>query len=95
MSPKIEEEDPYKILSITINWIVSLLKDLFTKVNNHSELIADLMTKIMDLMEPKILNENECAKKHDELEKDISAKIVDTEKALVECHETLQAEIKS
>ena len=70
------------------------LKDLFKKVNNQSELIADLMSKILDLMEPKATIEKECTKKHDELEKEFSSRTVDLEKALVESHEAHQAEIK-
>ena len=46
LSQKIEEDDPNKIVTLSINWIVSLLKDLFKKVNNQSDLIADLMSKI-------------------------------------------------
>ena len=94
LSPKIEEDDPNKRVTLTINWIVSLLKDLFKKVNNQSELIADLMNKILDLMEPKETIEKECNKKCEELEKDVSEKTVILEKALVESHEALQAEIE-
>ena len=88
LSPKIEEEDPNRRVTITINWIVSLLKDLFKKVNNHSELIADLMNKILEIMEPKETIGNDCSKNHEEL----AAKTEVVEKALVESHEALHAE---
>ena len=95
MTPKIEEDDTNNRVAISINWIVSILKDLFKKVNNQSELIADLMNKILDLVEPKENIEKECLNKHENLEKEMQAKTECIEKALVESHEALKIEFKS
>ena len=92
LSPKIDEEDPSKRVTITINWIISILKDLFRKVNNQGELIAEMMSKLLDLAEPKEGNED-CDLKLQTLEKQLNDKAEVVEKALVESHEALEAKI--
>ena len=92
LSPKIDEEDPSKKVTITINWIISILKDLFRKVNNQGELIAEMMSKLLDLAEPKEGNED-CDLKLQTLEKQLNDKAEVVEKTLVESHEALEAKI--
>ena len=94
LSPKIDEEDPGKRVNITINWIVSILKDLFRKVNNQGELISELMSRLLDLADPKEAINKDCNDKIESLGKSLDDKIVVVEKALVESHETLETDMK-
>ena len=95
LSPKIDEEDPSKKVTITINWIISILKDLFRKVNNQGELIAEMMSKLLDLSEPKETTNEICDLKIQTLEKQFNEKSEVVEKALVESHEALEAQFRA
>ena len=87
----IDETDPKKV-DITINWIVSLLKDLLDKVNGQTELLASLMNKIVDLVEPKENLEEEFRKKHEKLEADFQLKSDAFEKVVREKQDDLEKE---
>ena len=49
---QINKDEPYfnKKVSLSINWIVTLLKDLLNKVNGQSELITSLVKKLATLV---------------------------------------------
>ena len=72
-SLNVGESDPKKV-DISINWIVSLIKDLLEKVNGQTELLVSLMNKIVDLVERKETLEAEFRKKHEKLEADFQLK---------------------
>ena len=86
------DETDQKKVDITINWIVSLLKDLLDKVNGQTELLASLMNKIVDLVEPKENLEEEFRKKHEKLEADFQFKSDAFEKVVREKQDDLEKE---
>ena len=64
-----DEPDFNKKVSLSINWIVTLLKDLLNKVNGQSELITSLVKKLSTLV-PRDDLEAELEKKKEQLETD-------------------------
>ena len=62
-----EETDLNSKFSVSINWIISLLKNLHNKVNSQSELITDLMRKSVSKDDLK----TELEKKHEQIEADL------------------------
>ena len=89
-SASVDESDPTKTINISINWVVSLLKDLMEKVNGQTELLTNVMNKIVELVDRKETLETEFRKKHEELEADFLNK--SDEKAVREKQDALEKE---
>ena len=91
-SASVDESDPTKTINISINWVVSLLKDLMEKVNGQTELLTNVMNKIVELVDRKETLETEFRKKHEELEADFLNKSDAFEKVVREKQDALEKE---
>ena len=94
-SVSIEGTDFRKNVSISINWIVTLLKDLVKKVNGQTDLITSLVKKLATLV-PRDDLEAELEKKPKQLEADFQKAVDENRDALEEKfklkHESLEVE---
>ena len=93
--PSVDEKDDTKTIPIVINWIVSLLKDVISKLNDQGDLITNLIDKLSEFVDPKETLEEEFKKKHEELETDFQQKSDTFEKIIREKHDALETELKA
>ena len=89
-----ESETEAKTIPVVLNWIVSFLKDVVSKVNGQSDLIIDLIDKISGLSESRDTLEAELEKKQKELEAEIKEKSDALEKDMEEKKVAFQMEME-
>ena len=91
-------EDPEQTektaVPLIINWIVSLLKDIISKLNDQGDLIGSLISKLGELVDPKEALEAEFKKKHEDLEADFLEKSDSFEKIVRDKQDTMEKEFK-
>ena len=89
-----EETDFNKKISLSINWMVTLIKDLLKKVNGQSELITALMNKFVSKDELNAELEKKVEKLEDDLLTALNEKQVVLEQVQLDCDEARQRGLK-
>ena len=81
-------------IPLIINCIVSLLKDVISKINDQGELVTNLIDKISQLVDPSETLEAEFNKKHEQLEAEMKEKSDSFEKEMREKKDALEKQME-